>query len=56
MPTYRGGRHEHGQNFLTDPSTIATITRLVAATEARSSRSAPVTEHSPPRWPSSGGR
>lgn len=33
MPTYRGGRHEHGQNFLTDPSTIATITRLVAATE-----------------------
>ena len=33
MSTYRGGRHEHGQNFLTDPSTIATITRLVAATE-----------------------
>ena len=33
MPTYRGGRHEHGQNFLTDPSTIATITRLVATTE-----------------------
>lgn len=32
MPTYRGGRHEHGQNFLTDPSTIATITRLVTAT------------------------
>lgn len=33
MPTYRHGRHEHGQNFLTDPSTIATITGLVAATE-----------------------
>ncbi len=33
MPTYRHGRHEHGQNFLTDPSTIATITRLVAATK-----------------------
>lgn len=32
MPTYRGGRHEHGQNFLTDPSTIATILQLVAAT------------------------
>ena len=33
MPTYRGGRHEHGQNFLTDPSIIATMTRLVAATD-----------------------
>ena len=33
MPTYRGGRHEHGQNFLTDPSTIATITRLVTTTD-----------------------
>ena len=33
MPAYRGGRHEHGQNFLTDPSTIATNTRLVAATK-----------------------
>ena len=33
MPTYQGGRHEHGQNFLTDPSIIATITRLVAATQ-----------------------
>lgn len=32
MPTYRGGRHEHGQNFLTDQTTIATMTRLVAAT------------------------
>ncbi|MDO5081133.1 23S ribosomal RNA methyltransferase Erm [Buchananella hordeovulneris] len=35
MPTYRGGRHEHGQNFLTDQSAIATITRLVAATEGQ---------------------
>ncbi|SDR73316.1 23S ribosomal RNA methyltransferase Erm [Corynebacterium timonense] len=33
MPTYRGGRHEHGQNFLTDPSAIATITRLVTVTD-----------------------
>ena len=33
MPTYQHGRHEHGQNFLTDPSTIATVTRLVAATK-----------------------
>lgn len=32
MPTYRHGRHEHGQNFLTNTSTIATITQLVAAT------------------------
>lgn len=32
MPTYRGGRHEHGQNFLADKSTIATIARLAAAT------------------------
>ena len=33
MPTYRSGRHEHGQNFLTGPSIIATMTRLVAATD-----------------------
>lgn len=33
MPTYRHGRHEHGQNFLTDPLTIAAITRLVAVTK-----------------------
>ena len=33
MPTYRHGRHEYGQNFLTDQSIIATITRLVVATE-----------------------
>lgn len=33
VPTYRNGRHDHGQNFLTDQSTIATVTRLVAATQ-----------------------
>ncbi|PFG20097.1 23S ribosomal RNA methyltransferase Erm [Serinibacter salmoneus] len=33
MPTYQGGRHEHGQNFLTDQTPIATITQLVATTE-----------------------
>lgn len=32
MPTYRHGRHEYGQNFLTDPSTVAAIIHLVAAT------------------------
>lgn len=32
MPTYRHGRHEHGQNFLTDRPTINTMTRLVATT------------------------
>lgn len=32
MPTYRHGRHEHGQNFLTDTSIISRITQLVAAT------------------------
>ncbi len=32
MPTYRHGRHEYGQNFLSDRSTVATMTRLVAAT------------------------
>lgn len=30
MPTYRGGRHEHGQNFLTDHTTIDQLSRLVA--------------------------
>ncbi len=29
MPTYRGGRHEHGQNFLTDHDTINQIFELV---------------------------
>lgn len=33
MPTYRGGRHEHGQNFLTDRETIASIVDLVARTD-----------------------
>lgn len=33
MPTYRHGRHEHGQNFLTAPTVIASLTRLVAATD-----------------------
>lgn len=29
MPTYRGGRHEHGQNYLTDPITITKFIQLV---------------------------
>ena len=29
MPTYRGGRHEHGQNFLTDHTTIDRLVRLL---------------------------
>lgn len=32
MPTYRAGRHELGQNFLTDRKTIDTIVGLVSAT------------------------
>ena len=32
MPTQRHGRHEHGQNFLTDPAVIATVVDLVDAT------------------------
>lgn len=32
MPTYRHGRHEHGQNFLTDASVISTIVGLVHST------------------------
>ena len=32
MPTYAHGRHEHGQNFLTDRATLAAMTRLVGAT------------------------
>lgn len=32
MPTYRGGRHEHGQNYLADHQTIATIARLIERT------------------------
>ncbi|GAB7145855.1 23S ribosomal RNA methyltransferase Erm [Mycobacterium riyadhense] len=33
MPTYSGGRHEHGQNFLTDTTTINKIVKLVRRTE-----------------------
>ncbi|HIY24099.1 MAG TPA: 23S ribosomal RNA methyltransferase Erm [Candidatus Brachybacterium merdigallinarum] len=33
MPTYGGGRHEHGQNFLTDHRLIARIIDLVARTD-----------------------
>ena len=33
MPTYRGGRHELGQNFLTDSKTIQTVVGLVAMTD-----------------------
>lgn len=29
MPTYRGGRHEHGQNFLTDSTVIDAIIDIV---------------------------
>ncbi|RRD07372.1 23S ribosomal RNA methyltransferase Erm [Arachnia propionica] len=32
MPTFQHGRHEYGQNFLTDPTVIATIIDLVATT------------------------
>ncbi|SJM51857.1 23S ribosomal RNA methyltransferase Erm [Gulosibacter sp. 10] len=32
MPTYSGGRHEHGQNFLTDRKTIEHLVRLVQRT------------------------
>lgn len=32
MPTYRGGRHEFGQNFLTDTTTVDAIVDLVART------------------------
>ncbi|WP_019201083.1 23S ribosomal RNA methyltransferase Erm [Tsukamurella sp. 1534] len=33
MPTYRGGRHEHGQNFLTDRATVRAVVNLVADTD-----------------------
>ncbi|WP_028478152.1 23S ribosomal RNA methyltransferase Erm [Nocardia sp. CNY236] len=33
MPTYRAGRHELGQNFLTDRKTIDTIVGLVSRTD-----------------------
>ncbi|CAJ1510134.1 23S ribosomal RNA methyltransferase Erm [[Mycobacterium] burgundiense] len=32
MPTYRGGRHEYGQNFLNDAATVRAIVQTVAAT------------------------
>lgn len=32
MPTHSHGRHEHGQNFLTDPHVIADVVALVADT------------------------
>lgn len=32
MPTHRGGRHEHGQNFLIDTATVGAIVDAVAAT------------------------
>ncbi|QBJ96210.1 23S ribosomal RNA methyltransferase Erm [Rhodococcus sp. ABRD24] len=33
MPTYRAGRHEFGQNFLTDRKTVDTIVDLVSRTD-----------------------
>ena len=35
MSTYRAGRHELGQNFLTDRSTIDTIVGLVSRTDGQ---------------------
>ncbi|OKL53121.1 23S ribosomal RNA methyltransferase Erm [Bowdeniella nasicola] len=32
MPTYRHGRHEHGQNFLTDKRTLDTVVAVINAT------------------------
>lgn len=43
MSTYRGGRHEHGQNFLVDPAITDRIVGLVAAT------SGPIVEIGPGR-------
>ncbi|UXA19150.1 23S ribosomal RNA methyltransferase Erm [Mycobacterium sp. SMC-4] len=43
MPTYSGGRHEHGQNFLIDPAIRDRIVGLVAAT------SGPIVEIGPGR-------
>ena len=34
MPTYRGGRHEHGQNFLTDRTAIDAVVDLTRRTSA----------------------
>ena len=33
MPTYGGGRHEHGQNFLNDHTTIGLVIDLVSRTQ-----------------------
>lgn len=33
MPTYQGGRHEHGQSFLTDHATIRRLLELVERTD-----------------------
>lgn len=33
MPTHHGGRHEHGQNFLTDGAVIARVVDLVRRTD-----------------------
>jgi 23S rRNA (adenine-N6)-dimethyltransferase len=35
MSTIRGGRHEHGQNFLTDPTVISAVIDHVSCTEGR---------------------
>ncbi|AWH96926.1 23S ribosomal RNA methyltransferase Erm [Dietzia psychralcaliphila] len=43
MPTYRGGRHEHGQNFLTDTTVIDEIIDIVDET------SGPIIEIGPGR-------
>lgn len=43
MPTYRGGRHEHGQNNLSDTKVLARFSRLVADT------SGPIIEIGPGR-------
>ena len=32
MPTFHHGRHEYGQNFLTDPAVLTAFVELVAAT------------------------
>ncbi|EYT57232.1 23S rRNA methyltransferase [Dietzia sp. UCD-THP] len=43
MPTYRGGRHEYGQNFLTDTTVVDAIIDIVRAT------SGPIIEIGPGR-------
>lgn len=41
MPAYRHGRHEHGQNFLTDTRFVSSLIDLIAATDG------PITEIGP---------